>query len=170
VEFKRTSGRTGPGAGRPAKLYRRSAQPLQVSFPPRNYELAARLFAQAIEEPEDGRPARERAHDVAVRTGAAIGAQARAAGRGPQVRLGAVVEALAAVGFEPRREGGSVVLRNCPFHALAADHLQLVCGLNHALMTGLVDELHAPGVHARLDPAEGRCCVVLSTETTETAD
>ncbi|MCU1678692.1 MAG: transcriptional regulator [Frankiales bacterium] len=162
VEFRRLSGRVGPGAGRPAKLYRPSGQRVHLSLPPRNYELAARLFAQALEEPDDGRTARERANDVARRTGAAIGARARAAARGQQARLGVAMESLAEVGFEPKRQGGEVVLRNCPFHALMAEHLALVCGLNHSLMTGLVDELRAPGLQAHLDPAPGRCCVVLA--------
>jgi predicted ArsR family transcriptional regulator len=163
VEFRRLSGRTGPGAGRPAKLYRSAVREVSVSLPPRNYELAARLFAQALEAPEDGRSTRERANEVARRTGGAIGARARATARGSQARIGAAMEALAEVGFEPKRQAGSVILRNCPFHALAADHLSLVCGLNHSLMTGVVEELHAGALTARLDPAPGRCCVVLAT-------
>src|SRR5437879_2860240 len=47
VTFKRLSGKTGPGAGRPSKLYRRSALRLEVGLPPRNYELLARLLASA---------------------------------------------------------------------------------------------------------------------------
>src|SRR3954467_11626577 len=43
VTFERLTGRTGPGAGRPAKLYRRSARQFHVSLPPRDYELPARL-------------------------------------------------------------------------------------------------------------------------------
>ena len=35
AEFRRLSGKTGPGAGRPAKLYRRSAREWSVSLPPR---------------------------------------------------------------------------------------------------------------------------------------
>jgi len=163
VEFRRVSGRTGPGAGRPAKLYRPSGRELQLSLPPRNYTLAAALFAQALEQPEDGRTARERVNDVARATGAAIGAAARGSARGAQARLGVAMDALASIGYEPKREGGSVVLRNCPFHALTAQHLELVCGVNHALMTGVVDELHATGLQARLEPAPGRCCVVLET-------
>ncbi|MDQ1727474.1 MAG: hypothetical protein QOK14_1519 [Frankiaceae bacterium] len=163
VEFRRVSGRSGPGAGRPAKLYTTSERQLHLSLPPRNYELAATLFARALEEPEDGRPARDRANDVARRTGAAIGAAARASGRGAQARLGVAMDALADIGYEPKRQSGSVILRNCPFHALTGDHLDLVCGLNHAMMSGLVDELHATGLEARLDPAPGRCCVILAT-------
>src|SRR5436309_13449272 len=44
VSFRRLNGRSGPGAGRPAKLYHRSTRQVAVSLPPRSYELAARLF------------------------------------------------------------------------------------------------------------------------------
>src|SRR3954449_6016107 len=41
VEFRRLSGRRGPGAGRPAKLYRRARTEISVSLPARRYDLAA---------------------------------------------------------------------------------------------------------------------------------
>ena len=48
VEFARRTGRSGPGAGRPSKLYRRSGCQVDVSVPERRYELAARLLADAV--------------------------------------------------------------------------------------------------------------------------
>ena len=70
VTFQRTSGRTGPGAGRPAKLYRRGDQEVSASVPDRRYDLAGSLLATAIADAE--------------RTGAPIGeclsASARTAG------------------------------------------------------------------------------------------
>jgi predicted ArsR family transcriptional regulator len=50
TSFRRLTGRTGPGAGRPSKLYGRSSRQLAVSLPPRRYELAARLFARALDQ------------------------------------------------------------------------------------------------------------------------
>jgi len=47
VTYRRLSGRSGPGAGRPAKLYLRSSRQVELSLPARRYELAARLFADA---------------------------------------------------------------------------------------------------------------------------
>src|SRR5690349_17159553 len=47
TEFRRLTGRTGPGAGRPAKLYRRAERDITVSLPDRRYELAAGLLADA---------------------------------------------------------------------------------------------------------------------------
>ena len=41
VRFQRLTGRSGPGAGRTAKLYRRSDTEIGVSLPERRYDLAA---------------------------------------------------------------------------------------------------------------------------------
>src|SRR3954454_1833883 len=49
VGYERRSGRTAPGAGRPAKLYRRAACALAVSLPERRYDLAGHLLADALE-------------------------------------------------------------------------------------------------------------------------
>src|SRR5215472_7628701 len=46
VEFARRTGRQGPGAGRPAKLYRPGAREFSVSVPERHYELAGQLIAR----------------------------------------------------------------------------------------------------------------------------
>src|SRR5512140_950673 len=53
--FRRLSGRTAPGAGRPAKLYRRSSRQLEISLPSRSYELAARILATAVDASSDRR-------------------------------------------------------------------------------------------------------------------
>ena len=45
AEYRRISGRSGPGAGRPAKLYRRAEQQFSVSLPERRYDLAGSLLA-----------------------------------------------------------------------------------------------------------------------------
>src|SRR3954452_24408232 len=48
TEYRRLSGRTGPGAGRPAKLYRRAPGEVSVSVPPRRYALLAEILAEAV--------------------------------------------------------------------------------------------------------------------------
>ena len=111
VTTRRTTGRSGPGAGRPARLYRRAEREVAVSLPPRDYELAATLLAGAVEEAgvEEAVEAQARA------LGEQLGAQHPAA---DPHDLGAVERALAARGFEPYRdEAGEVRLRNCAFHA-----------------------------------------------------
>ena len=49
MEFKRIGGRTGPGAGRPAKHYRRSEREFAISLPPRRYDLVGDILATAVE-------------------------------------------------------------------------------------------------------------------------
>ncbi len=66
-------------------------------------------------------------------------------------------------GFEPwHDESGTVRLRNCPFHSLAAVHPDMVCGMNLALMQGLVEGLDADALNPELNPSQGRCCVALA--------
>jgi len=156
VTFARPSGRTGPGAGRPAKLYRRAVTEHQVSVPPRDYRAAAELLAEVVDltgaEPELQRSARNR--------GAAAGRAAREQAPGlPDGDL--VTGALSAQGYQPYHDRADVRLRNCPFHLLAGRHPPLICGMNLALLEGLLAGAAVSGLTARLDPRPGECCVVL---------
>ncbi|UUU28588.1 helix-turn-helix domain-containing protein [Streptomyces sp. CA-210063] len=152
VVYERRSGRTGPGAGRPAKLYRRSDKQVTVSLPERHYELAGRLLAQALEESEaTGEPVRAVLHRKAHELGTQL------AGPG-QADLLAVLEEN---GFEPRCDGDAIILGNCPFHALARAHTQTVCGMNLHLLRGALEGLVDSGLQARLAPSPGHCCVRL---------
>jgi predicted ArsR family transcriptional regulator len=163
TSFRRLSGRVGPGAGRPAKLYRRSTRQLEVTLPERRYQLAATILAGAVEDSKS--PKTEKAlQQAARRIGRRIGAEskARAGVRPGRKRLvEGTVAALAANGYEPERAAGEIRLRNCPFHALVGEHKELVCGMNLALMQGVVEGLHLPGVKPVLAPRPGRCCVTL---------
>ena len=165
VEFRRPAGRGGPGAGRPNKLYRRSRRELAVSLPERDYELAGRLLAGAVTAAErDGVPVGEALRAGARDVGRAIGHEVRirAGARPSRSSLFAATDhVLRAHGYEPRRDGESVTLANCPFHALAQDYTELVCGMNFELMGGLVDEVGVSALEPVLDPAPGRCCVRL---------
>jgi predicted ArsR family transcriptional regulator len=247
AHFQRLTGRTGPGAGRPAKLYRRATGEMAVSLPERQYRLAGELMAAAIDtSARTGVPVLDALTDAAARRGREIGTRARvspsvdgpavpgvptsggqrdaAAARGtfqsasepdaaepsgisipaaepdgdqsraqttgadgpavprsgksdgngdregaasalgtePRPLLDRVCAVLGDEGYEPMVSGDEVVLRNCPFHALAAEHTALVCGMNLSLLGSLGDALGAGAVNARLDPAPGRCCVVLT--------
>jgi predicted ArsR family transcriptional regulator len=161
VEYRRLSGRQGPGAGRPAKLYRRSDRQLAVAVPERRYDLAGRLLAQALEAGGDPAEALDRA---AHRFGEELGTQARRhAGRrpSPERLLERACGALEGYGFEPMSTAGEVRLRNCPFDAMAKEHTALVCGMNLSIMRGVVDGLRTKGLEVELAPEPGRCCVVL---------
>jgi predicted ArsR family transcriptional regulator len=65
--------------------------------------------------------------------------------------------ALAEQGFEPRMEGDTLVLGNCPFHRLAERHREVVCGMNLALIEGLLSGLACTELEPVLDPGPGRC-------------
>jgi predicted ArsR family transcriptional regulator len=138
ARFARLSGRTGPGAGRTAKLYARAARQFAVSLPPRQYEIAVEQAAGQV------------------------GRQLAAGGTD-------LAELLGRCGYEPRHgPGGCIHLANCPFHELVARHAGLVCTMNLHLLRGLLAGL-ASGAQARLDPAEGRCCVTITAARAGTA-
>jgi predicted ArsR family transcriptional regulator len=163
ASYRRSPGRGGPGAGRPAKYYARSGREFAVTVPPREYELAAHLLAQAVAA-DTGGASRAALRDAARRFGADAGAEHRTVARGAGDPA-CVADALRAHGFEPwTAEDGTVVLRNCPFHALAARHRDLVCGMNLALIEGLVAGLGASGLRPALDPRPGQCCVVIRAD------
>jgi predicted ArsR family transcriptional regulator len=163
VEYRRLSGRDGPGAGRPSKLYRLSDRQLEISLPSRRYELAARLLARAFDE--DCTDPAEALDRVARRFGEDLGAQARRRlGRRPSDTrlLQTTCQVLRDHGFEPTETAGTVRLRNCPFQALATEHPELVCGMNLSVARGLLAGLGAAGLEARLEPQPGMCCVAVS--------
>jgi predicted ArsR family transcriptional regulator len=163
ASYRRAPGRSGPGAGRPAKFYARSGREFTVTVPPREYELAAHLLVQAVAADRDG-ASRVALRDAARQFGADAGAGHRAVGSdsGGLGDTARVEDALRAHGFEPwHGADGTVMLRNCPFRRLAARHRDIVCGMNLALIEGLVTSLGAGGMHPELEPRPGRCCVVI---------
>jgi predicted ArsR family transcriptional regulator len=161
VVYERRTGRTGPGAGRPAKLYRRSDQHVAVSLPQRRYELAGRLLSGALEHAErSGDSPRAALDQRAYQLGTELGEAARAAAGNSDARDTAL-RVLGSHGFEPRLDGGRITLANCPFHALAQEYTDLVCGMNLSLLDGLLDGLGATCLTARLDPTPPFCCVHL---------
>jgi predicted ArsR family transcriptional regulator len=163
ASYQRLAGRTGPGAGRPAKVYARSAREFAVTVPAREYELAARLLAVAVES-DPGGTSRAALHDAAQQFGACLGKRSQPAGPEEEGARQAAEAALRDHGFEPARdEDGTIRLRNCPFHHLAAQHTAIVCGMNLALIEGLVAGLGASGLHPALDPRPGSCCVAIGT-------
>ncbi|KDN87227.1 helix-turn-helix transcriptional regulator [Kitasatospora cheerisanensis] len=143
VSFRRLTGRTGPGAGRPAKLYRRADGEFAVSVPPRSYDAAGRLLAETVE-----RAGLDLELQAAARAAGAAGA-----GTGADLE-----EELRARGYAPFRDGEVLRLRNCPFHALAQEFPGLVCGMNLALLDGLAGEEWT----AAMEACAGGCCVALS--------
>ncbi|WP_159797366.1 helix-turn-helix transcriptional regulator [Puerhibacterium puerhi] len=177
VEFRRLGGRSGPGAGRPAKLYRRAEREVAVSLPPRRYDLVGHILAAGVERALAGEPLRDATRAAAAREGRAAAASRAApadtgepgdtGGTGEAGDAGATAElarlgrALETHGYEPRLDAGGdrLLLGNCPFDALAREHTEVVCSLNHAYVAGLAEGLGCRAVDARLEPGAGRCCV-----------
>src|SRR5689334_19070087 len=119
VGSERRTGRTGPGAGRPAKVYGRAEGEVAVSVPPRDYGLAARLLADAAAADDVG-TTRQALRGAAERLGRELGAEAD----------GDLEAALRERGYEPERDADGVIrLRNCPFHAVAQRHPEVVCDM-----------------------------------------
>jgi predicted ArsR family transcriptional regulator len=160
VDQRRLSGRTGPGAGRPAKIYHRSDTEVAVSLPERGYDLVGHVFAAAVERSLDGAPLTDTLSDEARAAGRRDGTAYDGQGQDAQSgELGRVAGVLAGRGFEPTREDDGLVLRNCPFDALAREHTALVCGVNRDYVGGVLDGLACRHTTARLDPGPDRCCV-----------
>jgi len=166
ADYRRAGGRSGPGAGRPAKVYARSATEFAVTLPPREYELAAGLLVDAVGADASGaalaglkRAAREH--------GAVLGqaARHRRVGRSGYDALRSTEETLAAHGFEPVPDGNEgLSVRNCPFRRLADRDPGVVCAMNVALVEGIVAGIGASDeLRPELDPDPdpGRCCVAV---------
>jgi predicted ArsR family transcriptional regulator len=148
VEHRKADGRTGPGSGRPAKFYAPATSELAVSLPPRDYELVGDLLASGVEAAlAQGRPVDEALRDVARSRGRQLGAEAES-----------LEAALRETGYEPVREGDGFEFANCPFHRLARAHTGLVCGLNGALLAGVLEGCAAAGLEVQpVDPPHP-CC------------
>ena len=164
VAFRRLSGKQGPGAGRPAKLYSRSAREVLVSLPPRRYDVVARLFAEAMATPEPARALTEvsRAFGESLGGGPVTGRSATGTPR----PFESVVGVLENYGYEPSVTDGQITLRNCPFHAISQDFRDVVCNMNRALIEGLVAGLKAHDLTTVFQPRTGRCCVTIKSQET----
>ena len=164
--YARPPGRSGPGAGRPSKLYRPSTTEVEVSIPERHYDAVGKLLVESILEDTGDRDRLGVAEDVAAREGRAIGEKVRRELRlrppGAERALTAASDVLRARGYEPYvAEDGSLRLRSCPFHVLARHAPEVVCRMNRAIIEGIVRGLGNETVEAALEPTEGECCVTL---------
>jgi predicted ArsR family transcriptional regulator len=154
--------RPGPGAGRPSKYYGRGPAEVAVSVPPRRYDVAGRILARAIDAGGDDPQAA--AVEIAHADGRAVGAQYRQRFRPNARRAQQLVDhALSDCGFAPLVEGQEIELRNCPFHSLAAVAPKLICGLNQAFISGVIEGIGGEGRLAAelVGQQGGNCCVAI---------
>jgi predicted ArsR family transcriptional regulator len=160
TRYERTSGRSGPGAGRPSKFYGRSSREISVSLPTRRYDVAGTLLADAVARADaESIPVRQAVAEVAREAGKAAAADAASGTRARE----AAMEVLRQRGYEPRKRGREIALLNCPFHTLAEQQRDLVCGMNLEFLTGVLEGMSGVKLTARLAPEPGFCCVRLTT-------
>jgi predicted ArsR family transcriptional regulator len=169
VRFERVGGRTGPGAGRPSKLYRPAHDEVVASVPDRHYDLAGSLLANAVADSANtGRPVRECLRVAARTSGRQIGEEERVAIETATEadRRNDVIAVLERHGYEPViAEDEEIALANCPFHRLAEQQRELVCGMNLDFLGGVLEGIGPDErLTARLDPAPGYCCVRIGVD------
>lgn len=149
VEFHKPAGRTGPGSGRPAKMYRTVGSEIGASVPDRNYDLAGELMAAAIEASQaDGAPVAE-----------SLRAAAFLKGRELAEAAGDLEEFLTESGYQPEHDGeGGYLLPNCPFHRLSQAHAAVVCDMNGAFLRGAAVGCGSPEERVAPAAGAGHCC------------
>lgn len=163
ARYERTAGE--PTIGRTPKVYEASETTVYVTIPARRHDLLAEILLEAVRSCTADNPT-ARAMEVAARRGRALGAaefDRRRPGRlGPQRAITLAAGIIEECGYEPDRPSPTELrLRNCPFHPLTGHDPELVCGINHAFLRGVLDGLHAGAVDAVLQPTPGECCVRL---------
>jgi predicted ArsR family transcriptional regulator len=164
VEYRRLSGRVGPGAGRPAKLYSISSRALSVVIPQTRYALAASMMATALSGGQSGTDGAGSLQEVASTVGESLGSEIRQQSRTRGARQEAVQRKLRQLGYEPLvQESGEWTLRNCIFSELSASHRELVCGMNAAFVAGLVSASRLRSLRVERRVALPACCVRLTS-------
>lgn len=162
AEYRRLSGRTGRGAGRPAKLYRRSRRRFDVTVPPRDHELLARLLAESLPSDVEFSPA----NDVALAYGRSLGARARrrvSSRAKPEQLAGCVSDVMSELGFEPTpTDAGEIRARNCPFDPVSRQIPTVICHTAVALLSGVVEAIGARDLEVSREERPSWCCVVLA--------
>lgn len=164
VEYRRLSGRVGPGAGRPAKVYSLSSRSFSVEIPQTRYALAASMMATALSGGGPVADGPESLRNVATAVGKRLGDEIRQRTRAKAPRLEAVQGQLTQLGYKPHvQPTGEWTMRNCIFGELSVSHRELICPMNAAFLTGLVGGAHLPSLHVEVRMARSGCCVQLAS-------
>jgi predicted ArsR family transcriptional regulator len=156
AEFRRVSGRSGPGAGRPPKLYSLADTELSVSLRERHYDLLATLLLRAVQD-RSGEPEAVVLERVGYEFGRQIGLDEIASrgddapgtpGAAREAANAAMLEVtrlLSRYGFAAHVEGGDGIKAcACPFEEVAFDDPDRICGLDRAIWRGILSAF-APG-------------------------
>jgi predicted ArsR family transcriptional regulator len=161
-----TSGSSSTGVGRRPKAYEAAPVDVRVVIPERRADALAEILLEGVLRPSGGENPVEAILRVATECGARLGQQQRRSGKpgrlGAERALTLSEPLLEQYGYEPVREGPTRMrLRNCPFQPLADREPELVCAINHALLTGYLHGLEASTVRVQSDAESGWCCVQL---------
>lgn len=152
VEYRKLGDRTGPGSGRPSKLYAVAQTEISASVPPRHYDLAAALLAAAV----------QRSIDTDQNVSDALAAVAFEEGRRLGMETGDIHDLLRSTGYSPEPDGeGGTIMANCPFHRLSLDHSGVVCSLNGSLLAGALDGCADTSHDLAPDAEISHCCARL---------
>ena len=165
VEYRRLSGRVGPGAGRPAKVYWVSSRSFSVEVPQTRYALAASMMATALSAGSPEADGAESLQDVASAAGESLGDEVRRQARTKGARREAVQRKLTQLGYEPQvHDSGEWTMRNCIFSELSMSHRELVCPMNAAFVAGLLRGAQLPSLRVERRTAPPGCCVLLTSQ------
>jgi predicted ArsR family transcriptional regulator len=143
--FERRTGRSGPGAGRPAKTYRVAPDVSSIEFPQRHYERLISLLAETL----PSRVRRRRLYEAGVAFGDELARQARL--RPAKVLDGAlerVCAALGRLGYQASvvdLQGNQAVITTptCPLRPLVRRDAELAA-LDRGMWAGLVTSALRP--------------------------
>ncbi|HEY5651427.1 MAG TPA: helix-turn-helix domain-containing protein [Acidimicrobiia bacterium] len=156
VAHRRPNGRSGPGAGRPAKYYTVSAKQIDVHFPTHRHDVLSDMLVRIID-----RIAPDNIKEVAEEVGAEVGRELAGEIGSPddtgyEGAVRAVVRAMTGIGFGVSSDvaGQRLLMSHCPFGETAAAHPDVVCSLDRGMVAGLMGSLeHAcdPVIHPAAD-------------------
>ena len=171
ASFERRTGRTGPGAGRPAKTYRVAPELTAIEFPERRYEQLIGLVVDAL--PEPGR--RERLHEIGIAFGRELAREARLRpAKSLRTALGRVCAALGSLGYqasvaELTDERAVITTATCPLRPLVRARPRLAeldrgmwaALLARAFAGTAVDEIGCDTPNCQRDDADCRVLLTL---------
>ncbi len=143
VTRRRPDGKSGPGAGRPAKCYTATAKEIELHFPARRYDLLSELLVRVIERIDPGNLGEIAAavgHEYGREIAAEIGAPNES---GFDLAVSAVARAMTGMGFatDPDSDTRRLLTSHCPFAETAAKHPEVVCSLDRGIVSGLMETL-----------------------------
>jgi predicted ArsR family transcriptional regulator len=159
VSHRRPNGRSGPGAGRPAKCYEVTEKPIDLHFPARRHDQLVDLLIRLVNRLSTG-DVSSVAEDVGREYGRELAAEiGTPEDSGYEESVMAVAKAMTGLGFHmsPDLDGRRLLTSSCPFGDAASGHPEVVCSLDRGIVGGLFEALRQPCepvLHPNADPVE----------------